>query len=628
MPDGSDGSDAGIQVKFSPDPGYVLRFRGYTIVDKLGHPFLITLDLSSDELKDAKDWIGSKVTLTMKASGEGAEKNYLNGIITRVISQGIKSGSYHYHAEIRPWLWLLTRVVDCLIFQNKSVFDIITNVFRNAGFSDFEDKRQSSSGDVTLDYCVQYRESSYDFVMRLMEEFGIYYFFKHEDGKHTLVFADDPNSHETISEAIPFGADRSGPRTMSNHITEWQINNSLESAKFTFRDYNFETPSADLTAKSIQSPNHTYGSFEVYEYPGTYDKQADGTKLTDVRIQAIGKNRHVMEFSSNARNLRPGWRFTLKDHPIKESNRDYLVTRVEFSQSSDEHAGGSDGETIDTYRAKLHAVPGDVNFRLDRRTPRPMIRGPQTAVVDGESGEEITTDKYGRVKVKFYWDRGDAQDNQHTCWIRVAQSSAGTGWGHIFIPRKGQEVVVEFLEGNPDRPLITGVVYNANVTVPYNLPDNKTQSGIKTSSSKGNSGNNELRFEDKAGSEEVFFHAQKDYVKKVLNNETVTIHKDTKTTVEAGDRTVTVSQGGDTLTVSSGNHKIDVSAGKSDVSAAQSITLTVGSNSVKIDTTSITLAAGANTIKMDPSGVSVNGTQVQIQGTAQISISAPMVGIN
>jgi type VI secretion system secreted protein VgrG len=219
----------------------------------------------------------------------------------------------------------------------------------------------------------------------------------------------------------------------------------------------------------------------------------------------------------------------------------------------------------------------------------------------GKSGEEIDPDQYGRVKVKFHWDRSDTADDQRTCWIRVAQGSAGAGWGSMFIPRIGQEVVVEFLEGNPDRPLITGVVYNANMTVPYALPDNKTRSTIKTNSSTGGSGFNELRFEDKAGSEEVFFQAQKDFTKTVLNNETVTIHKDTTTTVETGDRKVTVSQGGDTLTVSTGDHTITVSTGKSAVSAAQSITL-----SVKIDT----------------SGVTINGMQVQLQSTASMSLQA------
>ena len=214
---------------------------------------------------------------------------------------------------------------------------------------------------------------------------------------------------------------------------------------------------------------------------------------------------------------------------------------------------------MDTYRVTIRAMPGDLPFRLDRLTHRPLIRGPQTAQVVGKSGEEIDPDQYGRVKVKFHWDRSDTADDQRTCWIRVAQGSAGAGWGSMFIPRIGQEVVVEFLEGNPDRPLITGVVYNANLTVPYALPDNKTRSTIKTNSSTGGSGFNELRFEDKAGSEEVFFQAQKDFTKNVLNNETVTIHKDTTTTVETGDRKITVSQGGDTLTRFDRDHTITVS---------------------------------------------------------------------
>jgi type VI secretion system secreted protein VgrG len=265
-----------------------------------------------------------------------------------------------------------------------------------------------------------------------------------------------------------------------------------------------------------------------------------------------------------------------------------------------------------------------------------MIRGPQTAVVDGDSGEEITTDEYGRVKVKFYWDRGDAQEGQHTCFIRVAQPSAGASWGSIYIPRQGQEVVVEFLEGNPDRPLITGVVYNANMKVPWALPDNKTQSGIKTNSSKNATGFNMLQFEDKAGSEIVTFQAQKDYIKKVLNNETVTIHKDTTTTVETGNHKTTVSQGNHESTVSAGNHKLEVSAGKSEVSAGTSIEVKVGGNSMKIDMTSLTLTVGGNTIKMDPSGITINGTMISVQSTATmslqggapVSISGPMVSIN
>ena len=268
-----------------------------------------------------------------------------------------------------------------------------------------------------------------------------------------------------------------------------------------------------------------------------------------------------------------------------------------------------------------------------------MIRGPQTAKVVGAAGDEITTDEYGRVKVKFHWDRSDTQDDQRTCWIRVAQSWAGHGWGAMFIPRVGMEVVVEFLEGNPDRPLITGVVYNANQKVPYALPGDKTSSTVKTNSSTGGSGFNEFRFEDKAGSEEVFFQAQKDYNKKVLNNETVSINKDTTTTVEAGNRAVTVSQGNDSLTVSQGNHSVTVSQGNQSVTVSagnHSLTVSAGKSDVNA-ATSITLTSGA---KHDqdrrPAASTINAPQVQITASASmtvngggnLSLTAGMIAIN
>jgi type VI secretion system secreted protein VgrG len=600
-------ANAWVEVDFSPDPGYQLIFDGIHAHEELGRPFLFEIDLSSGTLRpDIGKLVGTSATTWLAQSEENSTDRFFNGIVTRVVSSGLSAGAYRYRIEVRPWIWLLTRVTDCRILQNLSPFQIITKIFRDAGFSDFKDGRQAGSGDSVLEFCVQYRETSFDFVTRLMEQYGLYYFFKHDRGQHTLVIADDPNAHDTLPDAIPFVFDQTEFRTVADHIWEWSTDLGLYSGKFTFRDYNFKTPSADLTAKTVQNANHPYGSFEVYEYPGPYDDTGIGQGMSDTRMQDISRHRTVLTAVSNARALHPGWRFDLSHHPERPVNRDYLITKAEFSMSIAEGSSTVDGETIDTYRVTIQAIPGDVPFRLERLTPRPLIRGPQTAKVVGKSGDEIDPDQYGRVKVKFHWDRSDTQDDQRTCWIRVAQPSAGAGWGSIYIPRIGQEVVVEFLEGNPDRPLITGVVYNANMTVPYTLPDNKTRTTIKTNSSKGGNGFNELRFEDLAGQEEVFFQAQKDFTKKVLNNETVTIHKDTTTTVETGDRKVTVSQGGDTLTVSTGDHTITVSAGKSSVTAAQSITLSVGANSVKIDT----------------SGVTINGMQVQLQSTANMSMQA------
>jgi type VI secretion system secreted protein VgrG len=625
MPDGDSDPKAWVTVTFKPDPGFTLKFDGLTGQEELGRPFLYTVELSSGTVRgNVSTLVGAVASVSMSQSAQGAPTRYLNGIVTRVVSTGLTGGAYHYRVELRPWIWLLTRLTDCAIFQSKSAFQIISELFRANGFSDFEDNRRSGSGDTTLDYCVQYRETSFDFVTRLMETYGIYYFFRHTADQHMLVLADDPNSHTSLTDSLPFVFDQTEVRSVSDHCWQWRADLALHSGTVTLRDYNFTTPSADLTVKTVQPGKHPYGTFEVYEYPGPYDEAPNGHKLTDVRMQAIGMNRAVYEGASNARSLRAGVKFTLENHPDKALNQEYLVTRSAISIGLAEGASTSSGETMDTFRVEMLALPGDVPFRLPRLTRQPMIRGPQTAMVVGRSGDEITTDTYGRVKVKFHWDRSEAQDETASCWIRVAQVWAGTGWGSMVIPRVGQEVVVEFLEGNPDRPLVTGVVYNAKTTVPYPLPDNKTRSTIKSASSPGGNGANELRFEDSAGNEEVFVHAQKDYNKVVLNSETVKIHQDTTMTVEAGNRSVTVSQGNDThtvsagnrgvtvsqgndsLTVSAGDHSITISAGKSSVSAAQSITLTVGANSITIDTT----------------GITINGAQVQVQASATMSVQA------
>lgn len=599
-------ANAWVEVDFDPNPGFQLLFDGVHAHEELGRPFLYELDLSSGKLQPNIDKIvGTSATLWLVQSKNDTER-FFNGIATRVISHGLVDGAYRYHVEVRPWIWLLTQVTDCRIYQHKSAFDIITEVFRDAGFSDFQDRRQASSGDTVLEYCVQYRETTFDFVTRLMEAFGLYYYFKHERNRHTLMIADDPNSHDRIDKAIPFAVNQTEFRTVDDHIWEWSTERVLLPGKFTIRDYNFTTPSADLTAKTVKSGTHPHNTFEVYEYPGAYDDTSGGQKLSDIRMQAIDMQRTMADAVSNARALHPGTRFTLSHHPDQATNRDYLVARSEFSMSIAEGSSTVDGETMDTYRVTIHAMHADLPFRLERRTPKPMIRGPQTAKVVGAVGDEITTDEYGRVKVKFHWDRADVSDDQRTCWIRVAMPAAGGGFGAIVIPRVGQEVVVEFLEGNPDRPLITGVVYNANQKVPYSLPENKTRATLKSSSSPGGGGYNEFRFEDSAGNEEVYFQAQKDYKKKVLNNEEVTVHANTTTTVETGDRKITVSAGGDSLTVSVGDHTITVTAGNSKITAGQSITLSVGPNSIRIDNT----------------GITINGAMISATATATMSLTA------
>jgi type VI secretion system secreted protein VgrG len=528
---------------------------------------------------------------------------YFHGIVTRIIALGLSGGAYRYRLELRPWIWLLSQIIDCRIFQKQSAFQIVTQVFRDAGFSDFKDRRQGGAGDIQLEYCVQYRETSLDFVTRLMEQFGFYYYFSHAAEGHTLILADDPNGHTPLTKSIKYQSDLTEYRTVADHIWRWSGEYGLNTGKWTFRDYNFTMPSADLTAKTVQPEQHHYGSFEIYEYPGPYDTATNGHRMSDIRMQAIIRDRQVFSGESNSRRLLSGQRFKLEDHPDKTYNCEYLIMRSTTTVGGIEGTPNPEANSADSYRVQIDCIPADRPFRLHQHAPRPMIRGPQTAVVVGKPGEEISTDEYGRIKVRFHWDRSSTADDDRTCWIRVAQTWAGGAWGSMYIPRVGQEVVVEFLEGNPDRPLVTGVVYNAGNKVPHSLPDNKTRSTIMSNSSPGGGGGNEFRLEDKAGQEEFYLHASRDFRHEVKHDEIGKVDN---------DRTVTITGGNDSLTIASGNHSVHVNAGKSELKAAQSITLSVGANSITIDQT----------------GITINGSKIGVQATGPLTIKGLTIGLN
>ncbi len=676
MSDSSTAADSFVTLTVTPDTGLDLVLDSMEASEELGRPFLITLDVSSATAKgDLHAILGSSATVTLTHPTK--DKRYFNGVVARMRYRGLIGGAYRYRMELRPWIWLLSHQQDCRIFSSKSPWTIMTTLFRDAGFTDFSDKRQNSSGDAVLDYCVQYRESTFDFVTRLMEQFGIYYFVTHSNGSHSIAFADDPNSHTALGKAIPFVYDQTDWRTADDHVWDWEAEAQIRPGAYTLREYNFTTPKADLTAKSLSAGNHTYGTNEVYDYPGLYDTADDGQKFAQVRMQDKETQRVSYGGTSNARGLGAGVKFTLSGFSDAAANQEYLVTESICSIRNAETRSFQDGDIVDTFQCAMKVVPGSRPFRLRPVTPRPVIRGPQTARVAGESGQEITTDQYGRIKVKFPWDRRTEEDETSSCWIRVAQVWAGTAWGAMFIPRIGQEVIVEFLEGNPDRPLVTGQVYNADMTVPYGLPDNKTRSTIKSNSSLNGGGFNEFRFEDKKDSEEVFLQAQKDFNVVVLNNETVKITQDTTTTVDKGNRSVTVStgnntlevsqgnrsvtvdkgndthtvstgnrdvtvskgndthtvstgnrgvtvsQGNDTHTISTGNREVTVSTGKDTLTVStgdHTISVTAGSSKLTAGT-AITLAVGANSIKIDTTGVTISATKISISATAELEAS-------
>jgi type VI secretion system secreted protein VgrG len=634
---GSSSQTGYVTVKIDPPPGIGLQMHSLKATEALGRPFLYELGLTSDTPKpDLSAWLGTSCTLSITMPDK-TTKRYFNGIIARAVYDGLLGGAYRYHLELRPWIWLLSRVQDCYIYQNMTVWAIINDIFSRAGFTAISDKRQNSAGSQTLEYCVQYNETSLDFVTRLMEKYGLYYYFTHTETAHTLVFADDPNSHTPLDNPIPFSFRETRHTTVVDHMWEWTADQRLEPGAATFNDYNFTTPSANLLSKSTQSAEHPYSSFEVYEYPGPYQVAADGTKISDIRMQRLTSQVLTLHGVTNSRLIYTGCQFTLSSYSegsgSSAQNQEYLVvgTTYTLGEAAGVTVASSDSSIADTFICNLQAIPSKIPFQLGEITRWPRMYGPQTAKVVGASGDEITTDTYGRIKVKFPWDRSSAQDDTASCWIRVAQIWAGAQWGALYTPRVGQEVVVDYLNGNPDRPIVVGCVYNANNMPPDTLPDNKTKSDIMTNSSTGGGGFNQLRFEDKAGSEEVYFQAQKDYNKLVKNNETVTIDKGNRSitlntgdnsitvskgnnslTVSQGNNSTTISQGNESLTVSTGNHSITVSAGSSTISAGESLTLKVGSNSITIGS----------------SGITISGASISASADGNMTLKGAMIAIN
>jgi len=523
-------------------------FKGHEAMSRL-FSFTVELLMEATDLETQEanapvqfeDVIGKSATISVMLSDN--TQRYFNGIVSQFAITAADVKFVHYEMEVVPWTWLLTRYADCKIFHNKTVGDIIQQVFSDRGQADFNVSLTATYS--PLEYCVQYRETDFNFISRLMEQFGIFYFFQHEDGKHTMVIADSSSEYEDCwPDNSSFGFDpTAGGLDNEDVVTAWSTELQLKSGTCTLADYNFQTPSASLVN---QDPTlYAIGgntSFELFDYPGLYINNSDGKTMAKLRMEEVEAGRLIGRGSGVCRAFTSGTKFTLTAHPQDALNGAYLITDVQhIATVAGSYTGNGSG---DEYTNHFSCIPEDVVFRPARVTPKPFVQGPQTAVVTGTnpdsgsgSGEEIWVDKYGRVVVLFPWDRKGAC----SCWVRVSQDWAGQGWGSITIPRVGQEVIVSFLEGDPDRPIITGRVYNATQVVPYPLPANQTRSTFMTRSSKGGNAStyNELRFEDLMGKEQVFLRAQFDYDTQVLhdtreaigNNRSLTVTKDQMETV-------------------------------------------------------------------------------------------------
>jgi len=480
--------------------------------------------VSEDENIDLYQILGEHARVELELPG--GDYRYFSGHITEFSFASFRDNLAEYRIVLRPWLWLLTRATNHRIFQKKSVPDIIKQVCQDHGFTDLDNRLSGNYQDRV--FCVQYRESDFDFLSRLMEEEGIYYYFEHEEAKHTVVLADGSSAHEPFGkyEAVPWYPPDAHNHREREHLDDWSMARGVRSGKFTQRDFDFTKPSADLETVSRIVKPHAQAEFEQYRYPGRYTDVQQGETIARNRLEAEQSDHELLSGRGNARGMVPGFLFTLELFPREDQNREYLILAVTHNLHQGGYdSGGADADDNLEYTCSLQAMPSSEPYRPPRTTPRPIVYGPQTATVVGESGEEIWTNEHGQIKVQFHWDREGGKNQNSSCWVRVSQVWAGKQWGAQFLPRMGHEVIVEFLEGDPDRPIVTGSVYNGENKPPYELPANQNQSGIKTRSSKSGTRDNfnEIRFEDKKGSEELFIQAEKDKTVNVKNDETTTI---------------------------------------------------------------------------------------------------------
>lgn len=622
MPFTQDGRIIKIDTPLGKD---VLLLQGFTGQEGISQVFRFDLELLSEvnSAIAAEDILGRRVTITIALPG--FKERYLNGFISAFEQSGRDRRFTYYRAQMAPWLWFLGRTASCRMFQDKTVLEIITKVFQDLGFTDYRNATEETYE--TREYCVQYRETALNFVSRLMEQYGIFYFFEHDKDKHTLVLADSTSVYQECPDQAQVRFTQiTGPLEDEDSISDFSVRYELRPGKYALTDYNFETPTTDLGA-SLPSTVTVGGNerLEIYDYPGEYLDRSAGETLARIRMEEEEAAYTVARGVSNCRAFVSGYKFTLTDHYRDDFNQAWTLLGIQHAASvGGSYYGADRAAEPENYTNTFSAIPASAPFRPPRVTPRPVVQGPQTAVVAGKAGEEIWVDKYGRVKVQFHWDRESQADETSSCWIRVSQLWAGKNWGAMWIPRIGQEVIVDFLEGDPDQPIITGRVYNAVEMPPYELPAERTKSTIKSYSSKGGGGFNEIRFEDKKGSEQIFIHAQNRQDNRVRGNsyETVggqrhlVVYKDQYEHVK-GDKYLHIE--GDHFEVidSSKWHWTKGDRGeKADgtfvILAGQKMSLAapqlvhIGSD------TTVTLKGPGGFIQIDAAGVTIQGTNVLI----------------
>lgn len=616
-----------VETPLGPGAFLLIEFSGQEHLSRLSQ-FTLRLKCKAPDIS-ARKMLGQNVTVRVEL--HQGKARYFNGYVTRwsgVTEQrdsldGVKqTRAYVYEATVHPWLWFLSRQSNSRIFQNKTVPQIVEEVFKAyGGLASFRNKTTGSFPE--WEFCCQYRETDFNFVCRLMEQEGIYWFVEHENGKHAVTLVNNSSSHQAYPgfEEIRFDQE---DRSQAEMLNTWFGQQEIQPGRYTVDDYNPLTPRTNLLTFADKSGDHPYNDLEFFDYPAEYDAPADGDHYARIRIDELHAQHLVFSGSGNVRGFQPGCVFQLSRHPVEAHNTKHLIVGAMYAATGNaETSGSSEGFE---FTSSITAIPARQQYRPPRITPKPLVQGPQTAVVVGPSGEEIYTDKYGRIKVQFRWDRYGKADQNSSCWIRVSQSLAGNAYGAWALPRLGQEVVVEFLEGDPDWPIVTGSVYNGENLPPWKLPEEKTRWGFKTRSSKGGGASNfnELRFEDKKGGEEVYIHAEKDHTLYTKDKRTeyvggeshLNVKKDVLEKLEAdthrdvkGDEIAKVG-GGVHLKV--GQDWQGKAGTRFAVDAGQEIHMKAGTTLVLEAGARLTLKVGGSFIDINAGGVYIKGPMVMV----------------
>ncbi len=665
-----DGQPLAIETPLGKDK---LLLEAFTGEEALGALFVFRLEcLSVEETLSDTALVGKQVSFRVNDSSNSPR--WFTGYVSRFSWLGRDDVLTRWQVEVVPSLWFASLTSDCKIFQQKSVPDIVAAVLGDT--SEITLSKKISGSHSPWDYCVQYRETDFAFVSRLMEHEGIGYHFEHAQKSLKMVISDANTAFTDCKEAEAETAQGFESPATAGVITSWRHEYAFRPGKFVQTDYSYEAPSTDLLATGNGKSSYSGASkAELFDYPGLYAKKPDGDTTARVRIEAEEVTASVASGTSTFRSFSPGYTFKVKSHPnAAERGKKYLLTKVVHRASSrGAYEASAEAGVAFEYENSFEAVPSDTVWRPVRRTPWPAGTV-QTALVVGPSSEEIYTDEYGRIKVQFHWDRYGKQNEQSSCWIRVSQSLAGPQFGTQFLPRVGMEVVVSHLDDDPNRPLVTGVVYNGTNKPPFDLPSKAAQSGLQTRSTKDGSTSlaNQLIFDDTKGAELVTLHAERNFTRTVENDDTLevgfvtkkngdrsvkvfnnlteevgasgcnagnrslTVYKDNATTVSTGNESYTVSKGNATFEVTQGTHTVTV-GGKQSVTAKQGHSLTVssGSHSVEVSSgsgtmkamswtiegqTGITLKVGSNSIAIGPSGVTINGMTVSVKGTTSTTV--------